>query len=146
MILTFKKGFTASLSAVQFAPRQKKVLKKISLYVYSSIFDVKGEIYPHILLRDYAREIIEYAISIGVELDIALDKIRPPYNSKFEFDVVTEEDIMSILDKCGNYKDSPGMCGMVMSMLPEHSSLSYGDFGRYTFQSALSNWKIDAEA
>lgn len=124
----------------------KESLKEISLYVYSSIFDVKGEIYPHILLRDYAREIIEYAISIGVELDIALDKIRPPYNSKFEFDVVTEEDIMSILDKCGNYKDSPGMCGMVMSMLPEHSSLSYGDFGRYTFQSALSNWKIDAES
>ena len=61
----------------------KESLKEISLYVYSSIFDVKGEIYPHILLRDYAREIIEYAISIGVELDIALDKIRPPYNSKF---------------------------------------------------------------
>ena len=31
-------------------------------------------------------------------------------------------------------------------MFTEHSAIGlYGDFGRYTFQSALSNWKIDAE-
>lgn len=123
----------------------KDILKEICQYVYTSIFNVKGEIYPHILLRDYAREIIEYAISVDVELDIDLNKIRPPYNSQFEFDPVTEKEIMSIIDKCGDYKDSPGMCGMVMSMLPEHSSLSYGDFGRYTFQSAMNNWTINAE-
>ena len=124
----------------------KEILKEICQYVYNSIFDVKGEVYPHILLRDYAREIIEYAISVGVELDIDLDKIRPPYSSNFKLDFVTEEEIMSIFDECGDYNSSPGICSMIRSMLPEHSSLSYGDFGRYTFQSALSNWKIDAES
>lgn len=40
-------------------------LASLCQYIYSSVFDVEGEVYPHILLRDYAREIIEYAISIG---------------------------------------------------------------------------------
>lgn len=38
------------------------------------------------------------------------------------------------------------MCSMLTSMFTEHSTIGlYGDFGRYTFQSALSNWRIDAE-
>ena len=39
------------------------------------------------------------------------------------------------------------MYALLTSMFTEHTTIgfSYGDFGRYTFQSALSNWKIDAE-
>ncbi len=52
-----------------------------------------------------------------------------------------------MLDECKGYKNSPGMCSMLTSMFTEHTNVGwvYGDFGRYTFQSALSNWKIDAE-
>lgn len=124
----------------------KSDLKEVCQYIYTSVFDVEGEVYPHILLRDYSREIMEYTISVGIELDVDLNKIRPPYNSLFKFDPVTEGEIVSILDKSGGYEKSPGLCNMIRSMLPEHSSLSYGDFGRYTFQNAMSNWKIDAES
>lgn len=124
----------------------KAVLKEVSQYVYSSIFDTEGEIYPHVLLRDYARGIIEYTISIGIDLNFDLSRIRPPYNSKLEIVKVTEEDIISLIDKIGTYNNSPGICSMITSMMPEHCNrLMYGDFGRYTFQNALSNWKSYTE-
>lgn len=126
--------------------KSKEHLTSLCQYIYLSIFNVKGEVYPHILLRDYAREIIEYAVSIGEKLSLNVNKIRPPYNSSFDYKPVSDEEIKLILDKCGGYKNSPGMCNMLTSMFTEHSTIgSYGDFGRYTFQRALSNWKIDAE-
>lgn len=127
--------------------KSKEHLINLCQYIYSSVFNTDGEVYPHILLRDYARGIIEYTISIRESLDIDASKIRPPYNSSFEYKSVPDEEIKAIMDKCGKYDDSPGMCDMLTSMFTEHSTIgySYGDFGRYTFQSALSNWKIDAE-
>lgn len=127
--------------------KSKEHLASLCEYIYSSVFYVECEVYPHILLRDYARNIIEYAISIGEKLSIDIKKIRPPYNSSFDFTPVSDEEIKGILDECGEYKSSPGMCNMITSMFTEHSGIGlYGDFGRYTFQSALSNWKIDAES
>lgn len=127
--------------------KTKEHLVDLCQYIYSSVFDVEGEVYPHVLLRDYAREVIEYAISIGEDLSIDVNKIQPPYNSSFDYEFVPDEDIKAIFDGCGEYKDSPGMCSMLTSMFTEHTKIgnSYGDFGRYTFQSALSNWQIDAE-
>lgn len=127
--------------------KSKEHLANLCRYIYSSIFNVEGEVYPHILLRDYAREVIEYAVSKGEVLDIDIDRIRPPYNSSFDYKTVPDEEIKAILDECGGYEHSPGLCSMLSSMFTEHSTIgfSYGDFGRYTFQSALSNWKINAE-
>ncbi len=127
--------------------KTKEHLANLCQYIYSSVFDVEGEVYPHVLLRDYAREVIEYAISIGENLSLDFNKIRPPYNSSFNFDLVSDEEIKAIFDGCREYKDSPGICSMLTSMFTEHTKIgySYGDFGRYTFQSALSNWQIDAE-
>ena len=127
--------------------KSKEHLANLCRYIYSSIFNVEGEVYPHILLRDYAREVIEYVVSIGEVLDIDIDRIRPPYNSSFDYKTVPDEEIKTILDECGGYEHSPGLCSMLTSMFTEHSTIgfSYGDFGRYTFQSALSNWKINAE-
>ena len=127
--------------------KSKEHLVGLCQYIYSKVFDVEGEVYPHVLLRDYAREVIEYAISIGKGLDIEVNKIRPPYHSSFENKPVPDEEIIAIYEGCRGYKDSPGLCNMLTSMFTEHTTIgySYGDFGRYTFQSALSNWKIDAE-
>lgn len=126
--------------------KSKEHMASLCQYIYSAVFNVKEEVYPHILLRDYARNIIEYAIFIGEKLNIDINKIRPPYNSSFDYPPVSDEEIKGILDECGEYKNSPGMCNMLTSMFTEHSAMGpYGDFGRYTFQSALSNWKIDAE-
>ena len=45
--------------------KQKDALKHLSQYIYETIFNTDGEVYPHILLRDYARGTIEYAFSLG---------------------------------------------------------------------------------
>ena len=42
--------------------KSKEHLFSLCQYIYSSVFNVEGDVYPHILLRDYAREVIEYAI------------------------------------------------------------------------------------
>lgn len=65
--------------------KSKKHLTSLCQYIYSSVFNIEGEVYPHILLRDYARSIIEYAISNGEKTSIDINKIRPPYNSSFNY-------------------------------------------------------------
>lgn len=128
--------------------RSKDVIhiREICLYIYEHIFNV-DEVYPHILLRDYARETIEYAISVGVVLSIDINKIRPPYKSTFGYGKVPDRVIKKMMvSDDGNYVDSPGLISIIMSMGTEHSRIhAYGDFGRYTFQSVLKHWQIDPE-
>ena len=40
-----------------------------------------GKPLPHILMRDYARGVIEVALHRGARLDIDIAKVRPPYRS-----------------------------------------------------------------
>lgn len=46
-------------------------------YIYINVFD-KDEVYPHVLLRDYARNTIEYYVYKGNVIDFPIEKIRPP--------------------------------------------------------------------
>lgn len=56
-------------------------IKKIAQYIYNSIFKL-GKPPRHILLRDYSRNIIEYAIYRNISIDFNLKLVRPPYSSK----------------------------------------------------------------
>jgi len=56
-------------------------IKTIAQYIYDTIFK-NGNPPVHILIRDYARNSIEYAIYKNVGLNIDVDLIRPPYNSE----------------------------------------------------------------
>ena len=116
-------------------------------YIYSTVFD-KDEVYPHVLLRDYARNTIEYYLYKGNVIDFPIEKIRPPYKSEFNFKALTNEE----LDK----KYSPGDVSqeeryryaaqnILDSMTTEYGRgcCCYGDFGRYTFEYILENWKVD---
>lgn len=127
--------------------KNKQHLVSLCQYIYTTVFDVEDEVYPHVLLRDYAREVIEYTLSMGDQFDIDVDRIRPPYKSSFDFAPVPNEEIKTLYEQCSGNKDCYGMYNMLTSMFTEHTTIgfSYGDFGRYTFQSALSDWKIDAE-
>ena len=61
--------------------------------VYKWIFE-EGAPPPHILLRDYARGVIELALYRGMRLDIEVEKIRPPYKSDWpSFDIPKEEEL-----------------------------------------------------
>ena len=48
--------------------------------VYQRVF-APGSPPPHVLLRDYARGVIERAIALGADIQVDEELIRPPYNS-----------------------------------------------------------------
>lgn len=113
--------------------RNKAYEKEYSLLVtevYQQIFN-KDDIYPDILLRDYARMIIERWLYEypGLENGIDIKKITPPY-SAIEIPLVAAPVEAS-------YDSEPGMHLIQMSMTPDKANVGigmYGDFGRYIFQ------------
>jgi len=106
--------------------------KQLVLYVYNQIFN-KDKVYPHILLRDYAKSIIELYIYEYPEndLNINANKIKPPYNS----DNIPSNITAYILsnESC----DNQGSAYIDISMKTQGVGM-YGDFGRYIFESELS--------
>ncbi|WP_211826043.1 hypothetical protein [Kistimonas asteriae] len=127
----------------------KASLKSLATYVNSTIFDTESEVYPHILLRDYARGVIEYAHHTCGDLGFDLDKCRPPYKSDFPTNFPTNEDIDTKyevdFDKDKRYLYSQN--NILSSMTTEYGRgvCGYGDFGRYTFQSALRAWDVNPD-
>lgn len=125
-------------------------LKELSLYIYEVIFNTEEEVYPHILLRDYAKSLLEYVIKLGVNLNIGLADIQPQYKSTMPTKSLTNDEIDE------KYKIDYKSKGFEKYMSPQNSILSsmtteygrgtggYGDFGRYTFQSAFRNWDVDS--
>ncbi|HCZ39992.1 MAG TPA: hypothetical protein DHV18_11270 [Brochothrix thermosphacta] len=76
-----------------------KELKYLSETVYQKVF-CSEYVYPNLLLRDYAREILEFANHLGLELEsIELSKTRPPYNSIWPDEIPSKEELESLYDK-----------------------------------------------
>jgi len=121
-------------------------VEKLALYVYSKIYDVKY-VYPNILLRDYTKNIIEYAkYKVGSDKLKKLN-VQPPCKSKFS-EIPSDKEIEGY---AYDYQ-SPGFKDyywsqnkIIDSMKVEYyrdgSSGGYGDFGRYVFQLYFSEWK-----
>lgn len=126
----------------------RDALIPLAKYIHSTIFDA-DEVCPHILLRDYARGVIEYCNHLGIIPEIEVATVRPPYKSHFPEKLPSNEEIdskYSPKDDDGNYgKNKWGATAILSSMTTEYGRgiARYGDFGRYTFQSALSNWDVD---
>jgi hypothetical protein len=101
------------------ALRTKQVdsLKVLAKNVYEDIFN-QEEVYPHILLRDYARGVIEYSVFLGHDINIDIDKTIPPYNSSWPSSVPSETELKDKYDK----DDYHHLWSSVMG---------YGDFARY---------------
>lgn len=111
--------------------------KELVKYVYENIF-MQEKVYPDILLRDYAKLIIEKFVFDYPEKSAFVDIkiITPPYKS----------DPIPMVEKKEYYeKDAPnhGYNRIDFSMtmnIPETPGM-YGDFGRYIFQAALSRFQ-----
>lgn len=115
-------------------------IKSLALYVYETIFE-EEYVYPNILLRDFAKLIIDYTISLNIELDIDIAKTVPPYKSHFPNinDLPTNTDI----DKLYNKNDYGCQSRIVSSMYTEYGRGGmggYGDFGRYVFGYAVDDF------
>jgi len=93
--------------------------------VYDWIFKT-GNPPTHILLRDYARGVIEVALHRSVELNIDIRKVRPPYKSEWPSNIPTEEE----LKKYREWKDDMPDEEWARVHLYD-SVMNLGDFARY---------------
>ena len=117
--------------------RKSGDLKELAEYVYETVFNLET-VYPDILLRDYARLIIEKFLSENPSYEGIINhkKIVPPYTS----DPIPEIEDQYYKNIKYNYNGS--ISRVLMSMQIEEMGY-YGDFGRYVFQSALSHFNVD---
>jgi hypothetical protein len=130
--------------------KQIKDLAKLSEYINDAIFKDKDEIYPHALLRDYARGVIEFAHFSGCSLSFNVDLVRPPYKSIMPDKIMTNDEIDAKYEFDYNAKDFKdhywSQNNIIDSMTTEYGRGTgrYGDFGRYTFERALKSWDVNA--
>lgn len=95
------------------------MIQQIADSVYQNVF-IDGEPFLHILSRDYASGIMEFAYINGLlTSNVDPEMFRPPYKSKWPLEIPTEQDIDNLGgDKYSNIKNS--LIGFI------------GDFGNYT--------------
>lgn len=110
-------------------------IKTLAEYIYESVFN-QDKVYPDILLRDYARLIIERFMFEEPNYTGVIDyhKIVPPYNSE-PIPEIEDQQYLQREWKGGLFRIIHSMCFDGMGM--------YGDFGRYVFQMALKSFEID---
>ena len=110
--------------------------KELGEYIYKTIFN-QGEVYPNILLRDYAKQSIQILLQRNFELNIDKKLISPPYRSEWGGKFPTNEEIDNFHNITSAEKH------IHRSMITEYGRgmCSYGDFGRYRFGTSVSSWK-----
>ena len=117
--------------------KNEKEFGEIVDYIYNNIFNCEV-VYPNILLRDYARLIIEryiYEFPVNSE-KYDRNKIIPPYKSP-DLPYVKEIDYNSDKFKINGVRD------ILLSIQPDVRGLGvgmYGDFGRYVYQYAIERF------
>ena len=106
--------------------------------VYEGVFAV-GSPPPHILLRDYARGVVERALHLGSKIDVVPDHVRPPYESTWP-SIPTEEDIKTLRPDWSKGSHDSGDLEWARSRIG--SSVLHDDFARYVIgtNSPASNW------
>ena len=69
-------------------------LEELATIVYQSVF-AGAEPTPHILLRDYAKGVVERALHLGADIDVDASLLRPPYHSQWP-DVPSDEELSQL--------------------------------------------------
>ena len=118
-------------------------IKKIAKWTYDNIFK-EGELPIHILLRDYARGIIEVFLRRCIEIELDKTKVNPHYKSNWPKHIPSDDEIRKYEfdDNSKDFKKYFWSQNLIIHLMqPEHSTIGmYGDFGRYEFQRALQMW------
>ena len=126
-----------------------QAIEALAFYTFQQVFDQKLVV-AHDLLRDYARGIVELANRLGVAGKLDIQKARPPYRSKKIParlpSVATIDKKYDPRGKSGHYGgDKWGATAILSSMTTEYGRKNggYGDFGRYVFGYAFSDFAVD---
>ncbi len=112
----------------------KTQIETLAQAVYGWVFE-NGPPPAYILLRDYARGVIEYALHRDIELDIEVDKFRPPYETAWLTNIPEQDAI----EKYGSWREK--MPDQEWSRVAIYSSvMEFGDFGRYVIEHDVNHW------
>ncbi len=130
--------FAVAYGCVLRNQEDKENLKVLAEWIYKNIFsDNKPPV--HILLRDYARGVIEVALNRGIKLKINEDNINPPYKSKWPIKIPSEKELKKKYYPEKFFKDETEDRGFLDIW---SSVMSFGDFARYVIgtNSNLCGW------
>lgn len=120
-----------------------QVIESTAEFIYATIFQ-QDEVIPNVLLRDYARQSIEFALSKGLCKYIDRKLISPPYRSRWYDFQFSNDDVDSCVKKYESIGKDEGnsVYRIRNSMTTEYGrgTGAYGDFGRYIFGSRVSPW------
>jgi hypothetical protein len=110
-------------------------IAELAQSVYEWIFKT-GKPIPHIMLRDYARGVIENALNRNIDLKIDIRKVRPPYKSQFPENIPTTEELKTKYYS-NNYDSVEGIAknNIYWSVMDE-----MGDFSKYIINDEFHNW------
>ncbi len=114
----------------------KEDLRQLATWCYDAFFRKAPP--THILLRDYARGVIERAIHVGVQLKIDRRRIEPPYAAKWPRNIPSEAKLKHL----GDWKaEDPKIHASQFSLYS--SVMGFGDFARYIIgtNSGSFEWK-----
>jgi len=106
---------------------EPEAIESLATFVYRNVFADDAPP-PHILLRDYARGVVERALYLGADICVSAASIRPPYSS-------TWPKVPSV-DELAHLAPSPDV-SKIERFDPRraesdiYSSVMYGDFGTY---------------
>lgn len=109
----------------------------LAQYTYNAIFK-KGNPPTHILLRDYARNIIEYALYKKLKIKVISEQIRPPYHSKIPR-LPTESDIEKYKGNFDSEEFEKNPEHVRLYNKPYTSTMAW-DFGRYIVNSKIDDF------
>ncbi len=106
---------------------QSEDLKILAEFVYRRVFADEAPP-PHVLLRDYARGVVERALYLGADLDVRAALIRPPYSSTWP-NVPSADELARLAPK----PDVSDIASFdpIRAEGDIHFSVMYGDFGGY---------------
>lgn len=131
--------------------QDNKVSQCVAQWTYDNFF-CEGCVPEHILVRDYARNIVEYGIYMGLNCNIEKSLIEVPFtDGSIPDDIPSNEDIALRYERDWNVIPENerdiywAQHEILTSMAPEHGVRGYGDFGRYVFQANLSDFGEDVE-
>ena len=127
-----------------------EILPRLAVEIYDNIFN--QEFVPSdILLRDYARNTVDFILQRHDISTIDVTKIIPPYKSEpLPASFPTSDEIiakyMPVYNGRPFTKAEFASEAIINSMTTEYSPRGmYGDFGRYIFGSAVNNWNVSDE-
>ena len=107
--------------------RDPDAVGRLATCVYERVF-TSGRPLPHILLRDYARGVVERALHLGSEIDVVADRVRPPYRSTWPA-IPTEDEVKPLLPDWSRGSHDSGQVEWARNRIGR--SVMDDDFARY---------------